>query len=372
MRIWHFDAVGAPDGVDGVSTLLWRLAAAQARAGHDTTLFVRTEPAGRASEVVAETGLRLVEISRSFRHHHPIAIRRLGGDLPDVVVLHGSWIPFHAALAVWCRIRRIPYVYVPHGGHTTALGGAGHLRHRIYARTVERFNTFGAAAVIGASQAELDEAEALFGRTIERGRVAPGPAAIEGIEPTWTYHDAGSVVYLGRFHVFHKGIDDLCELARRRPETRFDLYGEPPLTPEAFDEFEAVRRRAPDNVTFHEPVTGEDKHRMLESARLYLQYSRFEGFPLAVIEALATGVPVVCADRLPFAREAARDDAVALISSDPVAGAQELQALLDDPARLRRLSTDGLTYVAPRRDPDALGAGHVAVYRAALIAGRPG
>ena len=187
--------------------------------------------------------------------------------------------------------------------------------------------------------------------------MAAFPPPIEGIRPTWTVERAGrSVVYLGRFDVFQKGIDDLCDVARAAPEIEFDLYGEPPFAPDARDEFDEVRRRAPENVRFNRPISGDGKRAMLDGSRAYLQCSRFEGFPLAVAEAMAIGVPVFCLERLPFAVEAAGDGAVATLPDDPAAAAERLRSLLADPDALRSLSERGADYIRARTDVEAVAA----------------
>jgi glycosyltransferase involved in cell wall biosynthesis len=83
---------------------------------------------------------------------------------------------------------------------------------------------------------------------------------------------------------------------------------------------------------------------LLNQADIYLLTSRWEGFGLAVVEAMAAGLPVVCSD-VPGVREVVRSQsggsdgstsgAFLVDPSSPQAIAQSLATLLDDP-KLRR------------------------------------
>ncbi len=367
MRIWHLDAGADPDAVDGVSNILWRLAPAQARAGHDVTLCCRSTPTERGRAVAAESGLRLVEIRRSLRSHPPQRVLGQADRPPDLVHLHSAWYPYHGAFAAWCRLTGQPFASAPHGGHTPVLMATSAVRRRLYLRGVERPTTFAARAAIYASAEEAEEAAALFGCAVPGARIAAFPAPVEDVAPSWSPGvERRPIVYLGRFDVFQKGIDGFCELARHAPELEFRLYGEPPDRPDARRAFDAVAAGAPANLRFEPAVGGAAKRATLAGAGAYLQYSRYEGFALAVLEALASGVPVFCADRLPFAREAAERGAIALLSSEPVVAARQLQATLADPRATAELAAAGAAWVAPRTDIDALAAAHLAIYAEAI------
>jgi len=371
VRLWHFDAVGDPDAVDGVSQLLWRLADAQAAAGHEVTLFCRSELTDAARRRCDLSDLRVVPMSRSLRNHPPHRVIDAAGPAPDLGIVHSAWLPYHAAVARTLRRRGIPYATISHGGHTPALLEASPVRRRLYLRLVERPTVWRAVGAVYAGEAERAEAERLFGEPVPRAGVAPFPAAAPtGGEPGWRFDDtAPSVMYLGRYDVFQKGVDDLCEVARRLPDVPFDLYGEPPHAADALAAFSIVRDAAPANVAFRGPVIGDEaKAGCFARARIYLQYSRFEGFPLSVTEALAAGVPVACADRLPFARELAEQGAALLVSSDPRTAARELGELLDDRVTLEGLSARGVAYARNRNDVERIAERHLELYAEMLAA----
>jgi GT2 family glycosyltransferase/glycosyltransferase involved in cell wall biosynthesis len=81
---------------------------------------------------------------------------------------------------------------------------------------------------------------------------------------------------------------------------------------------------------------------LLNSATVFVQTSRHEGFCLPILEAMATGVPVVCTDAHGN-RDFCRDGVNCLMPEPrPRAVRDALEAVLADPALRARLSADGL------------------------------
>jgi glycosyltransferase involved in cell wall biosynthesis len=99
------------------------------------------------------------------------------------------------------------------------------------------------------------------------------------------------VLFLGDFSQ-RKGVRDLLAAApavlRRRPDARFVVAGgQPPV--------DVAAQAAPLGDAVHFPgfVRGADKLRRLQEASLLALPSYAEGMPVAVLEAMAAGLPVV-------------------------------------------------------------------------------
>ena len=116
---------------------------------------------------------------------------------------------------------------------------------------------------------------------------------------------------------------------RRHPEARFVLAGDGPL-------FEEVRRKACDfRLATLFLGARADVPDLLDAADLFVLPSRFEGLPLALLEAMAAGLAVV-ATRIGGTDEAVEDGVTGTLvpPGDPLALAAAIADALDDPARL--------------------------------------
>jgi glycosyltransferase involved in cell wall biosynthesis len=87
----------------------------------------------------------------------------------------------------------------------------------------------------------------------------------------------------------------------------------------------------------------EDTTELLRGARVFALPSRFEGFPNALLEALACGVPSVAADCPTGPRELLGDDAHGLLvpTEDAESLAAAIVRLLSDTELASRLSATG-------------------------------
>lgn len=131
-----------------------------------------------------------------------------------------------------------------------------------------------------------------------------------------------------------KGYDVLLPAARSLIErgcpVRFVAVGDGPLAADI------ARRVAEMGLSERFTLTGyrPDARRILAGADIFVLASHFEGFPIAVMEALSEGVPVVSTrvGDVPDAVEASRAGLV-VPSGDPPALAEALRSLVEDPRR---------------------------------------
>ena len=92
-----------------------------------------------------------------------------------------------------------------------------------------------------------------------------------------------------------------------------------------------------------------DVPRLLAAADVFCFTSLSEGFPNAVLEAMFTGLPVVCTS-FPSMSELLTDceQAILVPLDDDAAMASQIVALLDDPDRCRRMGASARAYVRSR------------------------
>lgn len=147
-----------------------------------------------------------------------------------------------------------------------------------------------------------------------------------------------AVVYAGRL-VQEKRVDVLIDafvrLLRERPTARLFIAGEGP--DQARLHGQVVTQRV-DRVRFLGLLPKADVHRLLAGADLLVLPSRFEGFPMVALEALAYGVPVVASD-VGGIREMLGDGLERFIwrSGDPEELKAKMMDAADHRAQLREL-----------------------------------
>ena len=288
--------------------------------------------------------------------------------------VHGSWNIGHALLAFRLRRADVPYVVTAHGGHTRAVLWTRSRLRGLYLRFVERPMLRAAGAVLYCHRSEADEAASVVGDGIRAELAWFGPD-LRAVAGRWSPDPENvrrRVLYLGRYDVFQKGLDDLVELARAAPTVTFELHGMAPDNDRALEAFERLRAAAPPNVTFDDPVSGVDKLESLTSATLYIQYSRFEGFPLSISEALAHGVPVASRACLGCTQEMAEVDGCLVLDDDPAVAARQLTEVLDDPERLSKIAENGRCWFEQFRDPSNAAQRYTEMYRSVLGRTSPG
>ncbi|MBA2515827.1 MAG: glycosyltransferase [Solirubrobacterales bacterium] len=146
---------------------------------------------------------------------------------------------------------------------------------------------------------------------------------------------SAAILALGRSNPL-KNFPLTAEAFRRLPEPRPELwlFG---IEPALGEPLGAKYRVAPDDVEVNE---------LLNTATVFVQTSRHEGFCLPILEAMATGIPVVCTDAHGN-RDFCRDGENCLMpAAEPAAVSQAIERVLAEPELRARLSAAGLETAA--------------------------
>lgn len=158
------------------------------------------------------------------------------------------------------------------------------------------------------------------------------------------------ILYVGRL-TYRKGLSDLIEamqLLKVRTRARLVLLGGGPL--ERRLRRQVARYGLQEQVEFCGHIN--DKHRIAElyrGALIYVQPSWYEGLPLAILEAMASGVPVVATSvsgHIDVIRSGENGSLVP--SHDPPALAEAIIDLLEQPQKRKQFADAGLTTVHER------------------------
>jgi glycosyltransferase involved in cell wall biosynthesis len=322
------------------------MAKAMARRGHEVRI-ITTDRGYDSASAPQEPSLAIEALpgnwpdffgtSWAMRHRLGETVREA-----DVVHIHALYLFHDWAAARWCWRYRKPYIVAPHG----ALDPFIYRRHRwrkFVVETAFQNEVSRRAAGLHYTTAEEWRLARAHARN-SRGSIVSLGVDLDGLErlPSRSalrsrypaIGDRKAILFLGRLS-YKKGVDIVIkafsEIAHRRNDIFLILAG-----PD-----EGIRERAAtliarcgvaERCLFTGMVTGEDKRVVLGGSDIFVLASKSENFGISVVEAAASGIPVVISDRVNIWREF--HDAKAGLAAPPTVAdfARQLKLLLDNPA----------------------------------------
>ena len=345
-RILHI--VSAIDPLRGGPIMaLLGLAQAQKRVGLDVSLastFLRGESVAPADDLRRQ-GIATELIGpayRALRWHR--AIRPVLREMvarADVVHVHALWEEIQHQAAALSRDAGVPYVVTPHGMLTRWSLAQSTLKKRLYLRWRMRRDLEGAAAVHYTTEAERDASAGVgigvpaivepLGVQLDEFAELPPPGTFRQKFPQT--RDRPLVVFLGRIHP-GKGLELLVPAfaqARTR-DAMLVVVGPDSGGYRATVERMVREHGIQDHVLFTGMLRGPERVAALADATLLALPSFHENFGVAVIEALAAGVPVIISDEVNIHREIAAANVGAVVPTRVEPLAAELRRWLSDDA----------------------------------------
>lgn len=283
-----------------------------------------------AGDVVDE-----VHIAPFVRQPNPVAdarvLRTVAGLIrrlrPDLIHAHSSKAGVLARTAA--RRHGTPAVFTPHAW--SFLAASTDAERAVWTRT-ERMMAGSGRGIVCVSEHERRLGIEAGVLTHTGGVVIPNAVRMPEEEPSpqRVAPVIGTLARLSR----QKGLDVLLDamalLVRERPDARLSIAGGGPLEVEL--RMHARRLGLDGHVRFEGWVP--DGRALLADWDVFVLPSRWEGMPLALLEARAAGLPSVATD-VGGAREIIRDgeDGWVVPTEDPASLAAALLDLADDPAR---------------------------------------
>jgi glycosyltransferase involved in cell wall biosynthesis len=368
MKILHVIANLAPR-YGGPSKACWEMARAVAQLGHEVSIYTTNQDGPGELEVpldrpVPRDGVAVryfpIQAPRFWGTSLPLALA-LRRQVPasDLVHIHSLYL-FHDLVAGhWCRRYAVPYLVRPHG----TLDPFIHRRHRWRKRLMERLfedRNIRRAAALHFTTAEEKELAAPFtfqtpglvvplGINWEEFAELPEPGEFRRRHPE--IGDKAIILFFGRIN-FKKGLDILARafgaVARRREDVHLVIAG-----PDNEGWGARVRTWLAEEgmgarTTFTGMLLGPEKLAVLRDARLFVLPSYSENFGLAVVEAMAAGLPVIISDRVNIWRAVQAAEAGRVVPADAPALADQILDLLDNPEAATHMGRKGRALVQER------------------------
>lgn len=272
----------------------------------------------------------------------PALSRWVAGRIKNYDLLHFHGIFLHGFVSTIPKARRlsVPYIVRPMGQLAEWSMSQGRLRKLIYWWLLGRRFLNGAAAIHYTADAEREEAEHFGIRApgvviplgLEESDLSlPRPMAFRERHPQ--IDGRKIVLFMSRLHPV-KGLDLVIEAVKSLSGDRDDfvlvIAGE---GDKAYEEKmrDMVRSFGLSGRTiFAGFVDGAEKRALLADSDVFVLPSYQENFGMAIVEAMAAGLPVVISEHVNIHREIAAVDAGIITSSISAQVAAGLKRLLDD------------------------------------------
>jgi glycosyltransferase involved in cell wall biosynthesis len=285
----------------GILTVIVHLSTALARRGHDVELWMLSpwdDAYATHLERLRTDGVRCVAIpfQGGWVRMGTAVARHAASSNIELVHLHGAFNRTNTAVSL--RLEA-PFVFSPHSGYDPISLRRSRSRKRLYALAFERRMLDRASMLVALTKHERDQVRA-FGAS---GRCVVIPNGVtrprEAVDATafrrliHVNAETPLAVYVGRIDIYRKGLDRLLEGIAAAPEWHLAVIG-----PEERGDLPALEASIEGlgiatRVTVCGPLQEFDVHRALASARLFALLSRWEGLPMALLEALSHGTPAL-------------------------------------------------------------------------------
>ena len=365
MRILHVIANLAPR-YGGPAKACVEMARAVARLGHEVKIYTTNQDG--PGELAVPRGRPLIQDGVEIRYYPiqpprfwgtswPMA-RALAGGIreADLVHIHSLYL-FHDLIAGhYCRSYGVPYLVRPHGTLDPYLYRRHRWRKYVMEAAFENRNIRLAAALHFTSEEEERLARPYIGDApgvvvplgvdLREFQDLPAPGRFRERFPEIGHKEI--ILFLGRIN-FKKGLDLLVQAMARVLRKRRDLHL---VVAGPDDDGWGARVKGwlqqegiADCATFTGMLLGEEKLAALRDARIFVLPSYSENFGMAVIEAMACGLPVVISDQVNICREVEAAGAGLVTPCEAVQTATAMLELLDNPELAGRVGQNGIKLV---------------------------
>jgi glycosyltransferase involved in cell wall biosynthesis len=334
----------------GVAAAVLGLNRGLARRGHKINIVVLDDPSAPWLADVDLTVHSLGAGLTSYRYSPRLLawLKKHGSDY-DRVIVNGIWQ--YLSFAVWRRFARspIPYFVFPHGMLDPWFKETFPLKHFkkwLYWPWADYRVLRDAAAVIFTSEEERVLARKSFWLYHVRERVSPlgveppAPSSTQAQERLFERYpqlrNMRTLLFLGRLHP-KKGCDILIDAFANATDDSVSLVlaGPDQIGWQKDLEQQAERLGVKQRVVFPGMLQGEMKQAAIAVADAFVLPSHQENFGMAVVEALAAGLPALISNRINIWREVDQDRAGYIESDDFSGTTRLLQRWLAAPASVR-------------------------------------
>lgn len=336
MVILHYAGIGK-NSASGVSVIVPQIMNAQT-----TFAQVGFYNYGKESFDTAEGVSRLSDFHENDDYHtFPAPFNH-----PDVVIFHSPFgIPKSVRITKMLKKDVIPYVVVPHGCFSDFA-----MKKKGLKKSIARVLLFNRMVRDSAGIQYLSEGERKSSVYDVDCFVVPNGIMIPEYGEKDEARETLEISFIGRKDVYHKGLDFLieaCKIAKEqlKDKVRVNIYG-PESDGKAVCVSKIIEECGVGDFVFDLPaVFGEAKEKVYKNTDIFVLTSRFEGQPVAILEAWSRGVPTLVTPGTNVADECAGNECGWVISTDAKNIADKLVALTKNRQEILQNGKNAYCYV---------------------------
>ena len=267
-------------------------------------------------------------------HFSPALAAALRSNLGnfDIICIDAIWNYPSLTASRYCAFYKKPYIIRPHGSlYPETFGKKAWKKWPYYQLIIKKYlNSASAVCYSTADEAlnchsflKLKARAVIVGNGLDLSEFSRLPKKEDFIKIYPRLEGKKVILFLGRIS-WKKGLDILVsaysKIARTMPDTRLLIVGYDEEGYGAWIRNLIKRCGLEESVTFAGALLGEDKLAAYAAADVFVLPSYSENFGLAVIEAMACGIPVVISNKVGISQEVRRHNAgvVVELSHDAV------------------------------------------------------
>lgn len=211
---------------------------------------------------------------------------------PDVIIFHGIYFLEYIKISKVIKDMNLNYYIEPHGSFMKQAQDKGKLKKYIANKTV--FNRFIKNAYGYIFLNEQEMRNSLF--RCSNDLIIPNGIDVKDSNVNKLNDNNIKLFFIGRIDINHKGLDILIDNLKRIDNLKhnfsIDIYGVGNEKDTKFLNDEIGKFKNLD-ISFRGPVYDYEKENVLKTNNIMILTSRYEGFPMAILEALSYGNPCI-------------------------------------------------------------------------------
>ncbi|MBD2297285.1 glycosyltransferase [Nostoc sp. FACHB-190] len=288
----------------------------------------------------------------------------------DLLHVHAIFsYPSTIAMTI-ARLQRVPYIVRPLGQLCEWSLQQSYQKKQLYLKLIERANLNYSKCIHFTSEQEQQEAAPLKLRSpsfvVPHGLYIPHviPNARQRLRQQLNLPDDEPIIlFLSRLHA-KKGLDYLIPALSKLSDYRFTFV----IAGSGDDDYESkikslvVAHDLQNRTHFTGFVKGENKDLLLQGSDLFALTSHSENFGVAVLEALAAGIPAIITPGIALANMVTKENLGYVAEFDVTAIATSIKQALDDPQEAKKRGDRARKFISENYTWDCIASKLISVY----------